>query len=415
MASSLSDYRRALTTPGARGPVLASAVGRLPVAMIGLASLMYVRGETGSYATAGLVSAGTLLGVAAGSVAQGRLIDRYGPARPVCALVTGYAALVAGFVAAVQAGTPTVLLVALGVALGLTEPMIASASRAMWPRLLPPGRVRDAALAYEAISMETFFILGPGIAGLLAAAPWPGTGLVASSALMSAGALAFVLNPTNRAHRPGPTTGRGPSLLGALASPGLRTVALAALGFGVTVGFVEVAVPAAASGAGHDAAGGLLLSLWSVGSVAFGVAYGLRPWPRPMHLRLPALLAGFAALLSLLAVPTGLIGLAVALLASGTMITPQSTTHSVALEQVALPGTLTEAFGWVIMAVTLGLAVGQSISGQLVTLWGPRTAFLAAAGAGVLVAAGVWLARGTVRRGAPGPAHLAEAASGTPS
>lgn len=410
MGSSLADYRRALTTPGARGPAIASALGRLPIAMIGLASLLYVRGETGSYATASLVSAGTLIGVAIGSVAQGRLIDRYGPAGPVCALVTAYVAVVAGFVAAVQAGAPTVVLVAIGVGMGLSEPMVASASRAMWPRLLPPGPVRDAALAYEAISMESFFILGPGVAGLLAAAPWPGTGLVASSALMSAGALAFALNPTNRGYRPEPAGGHGPGLLGAVASPGMRTVAVAALGFGITVGFVEVAVPAAASGAGHDAAGGLLLSLWSVSSVAFGVAYGLRPWPRPMHLRLPMLLAGFAVLLSLAAVPSGLVGLAVALLASGTLITPQSTTHSAALERVAPPGTLTEAFGWVVTAVTLGLAVGQSISGQLVTLWGPRAAFLAAAGAGMVLAFAVWLARGTVRRGVPAPARLAEAA-----
>jgi len=77
----LADYRRALTAPGARGPVLFSLLGRMPIAMIGLAMLLYVRASTGSFAIAGLVSAAVLVGVAAGSVVQGRVIDRFGPTR----------------------------------------------------------------------------------------------------------------------------------------------------------------------------------------------------------------------------------------------------------------------------------------------------------------------------------------------
>ena len=71
--------------------------------------------------------------------------------------------------------------------------------------------------------------------------------------------------------------------------PGLRTVALASLGFGLVAGTAEVGVLAAAEFAGSPAAGGLLLSAWSVVSVLAGVLYGMRPWPRPLHLRLPVL------------------------------------------------------------------------------------------------------------------------------
>ena len=76
-----SAYRAALTAPGAGAPALFSALGRLPVAMYGLAILLYVQGATGSFATAGLVSAGSLVGVALGSVVQGRWVDRRGPTR----------------------------------------------------------------------------------------------------------------------------------------------------------------------------------------------------------------------------------------------------------------------------------------------------------------------------------------------
>jgi MFS family permease len=85
----------------------------------------------------------------------------------------------------------------------------------------------------------------------------------------------------------------------------------------------------------------------------------------------------------------------------GTLVTPQATTHSAALEQVAPKGTATEAFGWVVTAVTVGLAIGQSISGYLVEHVGTPSAFLAAGGSGLLIAALVFVFRGTVAAGAP--------------
>ncbi|MFD1151324.1 MFS transporter [Saccharothrix hoggarensis] len=396
----LSDYRTALTTPGMRGPVVASLLARLPIAMVGLSLLLYVQRETGSFAAAGLVSASSLVGVAFGSIVQGRLMDRHGPTRPLLVAVALFAVFVTLAIGAVEAGFTLAVLVPVAFAVGMTEPMVGSASRALWSQVLPPGAARHAGYAYEAISMEVFFILGPGLAGLLVTAPWAGTGVVIGAASMAVGALWFALNPTVRGVRPTPARR---NLLGALASPGMRTVALAALGFGVTIGFIEVAVPAAAAQAGHVGVGGLLLSLWSVSSVLFGVLYSTRPFPRPMHLRLPVLLGGFALLSLLLAVPTGLIGLGLALLVVGTLITPQATSHSAAIEQVAPEGTATEAFGWVVTAVTVGLAIGQSASGQLVESHGTGAAFVAAAGSGLLIAVLVWVFRGTVAAGVPLP------------
>ncbi|MCI2421978.1 MFS transporter [Saccharopolyspora sp. K220] len=395
-STSLTDYRTALTAPGARGPVITSLLGRLPIAMVGLALMLYVQRETGSFAAAGLVSAGALIGVACGSVAQGRVMDRIGPTVPLYVMSGVFAVLVAVEVTAIELHAPVVLLTALAFLLGISEPMVGPASRALWGRLLPPGPARSAAYSYEAISMEVFFILGPGLAGLLVAMPWPGTGVVVGAACTIVGSVGFASTRAARDHRPQPEERAEGSLLGAIASPGMRTVALAALGFGILIGFIEVGVPAAAVQAGHPTAGGLLLSVLSVSSVAVGVVYGVRPWPRPMHLRLPALLFGFAALITLLAAPSTLWGLCLALLVAGSLITPQSTAHSVAIEIAAPRGTATEAFGWVVTSVTLGAAVGQSVSGQLVELSGPPAAFLTASAVGAVFAAVLWLRRRTL-------------------
>jgi MFS family permease len=397
-SASLADYRAALTAPGAAVPVLASAIGRLPIAMLPLATLLYVQTVSGSFAIAGLVSAGTMIGVAAGSVGQGRIIDRLGPSRPLLLVVVLFAVAVTALVAAVETGQPLPVLVALATVSGLVRPAIEGASRSLWTALVPPGPARAAALSYEAISLEVFFILGPAIAAFLVAAPWPGLGLVVAAAAMVLGAGGFALSRPARRVAPVPGS-RGVAMLGALARPGMRTVAFASLGFGLVVGSVEVGVPAVTAAAGSPAMGGVLLSAWSVTSVLAGVIYGMHPWPRPLHLRMPVLLGGFAALVAAMALtgPTGsLLVLMVTMLVAGALITPQVTAHSLAVDTAAPAGTTTEAFGWVITAATIGIATGQSSAGVVVEILGPPAAFLSGGLAGAVLAAVLWVRRATL-------------------
>jgi MFS family permease len=399
--ASLADYRAALTAPGAAVPVLASALGRLPIAMLPLATLLYIQQVSGSFAVAGLVSAGTMIGVAAGSVTQGRVMDRLGPTRPLLVVVAMFVLSVCALVVAVETAQPVPVLVVLATFSGLVHPALEGASRSLWTVLVPAGRVRSAALSYEAISLEVFFILGPAIAAFLVTAPWPGLGLVVAASAMTLGATGFALSPPARRTAPSRATGRA-TLLGALVRPGMRTVALAALGFGLVVGSVEVGVPAVTAAAGSPAMGGVLLSAWSVTSVLAGVLYGMRPWPRPLHLRMPVLLGGFGVLVATMALsgPTGsLVVLAATMLVAGALITPQVTGHSLAVDVTAPPGTGTEAFGWVITSATLGIAIGQSSAGVVVEEFGPAAAFLTGGAAGLVVAAVMWLRRATLLAG----------------
>lgn len=398
MSVALADYRAALRTPGAVLPVASSALGRLPIAMFGLAVLLYVQRTTGSFASAGAVSAGILVGMAVGAVGQGRLMDRRGPTG-VLLLVAGlFAAATALLLVLVGSGRPVPLLVLAAALAGLVMPGLPGASRSLWATLLPAGPRRDAAYGYEAISLEVFFILGPAIAALLVAAPWPGTGAVAAAAAMVVGSVGFALAAPVRAMRGSPRPERRP-LLGAMAGPGMRTVALASLGFGLVIGSVEVGVPAVTAAAGSATLGGVLLSAWSVTSVLGGLGYAARPWPRPLHLRLAALLAGFALVVAAMAAtaPTGsVVVVAIVMLLAGALITPQTTAHSVAVDVAAPAGTGTEAFGWVITAATVGIAAGQSVGGVVVEVVGPHAAFLVGGIGGTVVAVVLWLRRGTL-------------------
>ena len=233
-------------------------------------------------------------------------MDRIGPTRPLLVLTALFAVAVAALITAVETAQPLPVLVLLALVTGLTQPALPAASRALWGVLLPSGPGRDAAYTYEAISLEVFFIIGPAFAAFLVLAPWPGTGLVVAALAMVLGALGFALSRPVRDRRR--ATGAVPGRPARRARrPAMRTVALASLGFGLVVGTVEVGVPAVTAAVGSPALGGVLISAWSVTSVLAGVLYSLRPWPRPLHLRMPVLLGAFAVLVGAMALvgPTG--------------------------------------------------------------------------------------------------------------
>ncbi|MDN5919442.1 MAG: MFS transporter [Pseudonocardia sp.] len=432
MAASLGDYRAALSSPGAAAPVLASVLGRLPIAMFSLSVLLYVRGVSGSYAFAGAVSAGTLVGIGVGMIVQGRLLDRVGPSRPLLLFSAAYLVMVAALFAGIELGAGLAVLVPVALVTGLVTPAIEGSSRALWTDLVPSGPRREAAYTYESISLEVFFILGPALAAVLVmTTPWPGTALAVAVTAEVTGTVWFALTRATRrrtARIRATRAGSGPigavrtadvpapsvaarlsGVFGVMARPGMRTVALASLGFGLTVGSVEVGVLAATAAAGAPAAGGVLLSAWSVVSVLAGVAYGMRPWPRELHLRFPVLLGGFSVLVVVLALvaPSGsILLLALVMFAAGALITPQTTAHSLGVELAAPGESATEAFNWVVTAVVIGVSIGQSLAGVAVDAFGP-VGFLTGGVLGLVVTGLLWVLRGTLAADARVPAGTA--------
>src|SRR3954453_15469614 len=74
----LSPYARLFAVPGARSFSLAGWFGRVPMATVGLGSVLLVEGETGSYGLAGLGSGTLALSFALASPQWARLMDRVG-------------------------------------------------------------------------------------------------------------------------------------------------------------------------------------------------------------------------------------------------------------------------------------------------------------------------------------------------
>ena len=385
-------YGEVLRGRGTAVPLAASVVGRLSLGMTSLALLLLVRDTSGSYATAGLVSGAYALSFGVLGPQRARAADRTGPARALLLTAVLHPLLLAAVVVVATAGAPAVLLVAVACLAGATVPPLGPVMRALWAARLPS---RDVATAYslESVVVELCFVLGPLlVAGTTAlAGPWLPVVVAAGLALVGT----LWLATTSAVRGVEPHEERHGSRFGPLSSPAVRALLLTAVAIGAGFGAVEVAVPAFVEAEGGRPAGaGLLLAVWSLGSIGGGLLYGGLHLATPHRSQLPVLVTALAVGTALPLLATGTVGMGVALLLYGMTIAPFSACNSVLLGAAAPAGTATEAFAWSSSAIFGGAAVASGLAGVLVERSGPSAALAVAAGSGVLAlvaSAAAWL------------------------
>jgi MFS family permease len=226
--------------------------------------------------------------------------------------------------------------------------------------------------------IELVFIAGPLLTGVIAALVSPAAALGVSAVSVVAGTVAFTALPPSRAFVP-ETSEERPGLLGALRSPGVRTLVLISLPAGIGLGICEVALPAFSDAFGAAELAGVLLACWSLGSVAGGLLYGA--WhPRPplprLHLAISALLP---VCLLPLAAASSVLTMALLVLPAGLFIAPLLAARNELVGSVAPAGARTEAYTWPVTSFVGGIAIGAALAGALVEGPGWRTAFVVAA------------------------------------
>jgi MFS family permease len=379
--TALERYRRVFAAPHVTGIWVATTIARLPIGINGLAYVLAIRHETGSYGTAGLAAGAYALTLGLGSPVQGRLIDRLSPARVLPPLVALHAAALVAFVL-VLGHAPHWLLVVLAGLSGLGLPPWSSIVRAMWPRLLADEDLVSTAFALDGSLVEIVFIAGPMIVAIAVLVASPQAALLVSAALVLLGTARLVASPAVRAWEPEAHDSRHP--FGALKSRGLLTVVLATIPLGFGFGALEIALPAFATAHAHASTAGVLLAAWSLGSACGGLVYGARAWKRQLPDRwiVFSLLAAVALLLPLLAPSVPL--LLPLLLPTGALIAPTIASGSQLLGRLAPAGMSTEAYAWGSTAIVVGVSVGNAVAGALVEASGWRLAVAAAAAVALL-------------------------------
>lgn len=376
-------YRAVLGTPGFARVFASALIARLPQGMSSLAILLLVRSHTGSYAAAGLAVGVYALANAAAAPVQGRLVDRYGRLRVLAPSATLQAAFLTALVVAAGRGAGAAALIALAALAGTFFPPIAPSVRALLRDLLTDPMLRESAYALESVVQELIWISGPLVVAVIIAVLSPGVAVLASAAVCIGGTLLFVLSPSARGRG---TRGAHHERVPVLSLPALRSLLGPVALMGVGLGSVEVGLPALALHAGSRPTSGLLLALWSGGSLLGGLWHGARTWQVSLRVRYRTLLmlsvVCTAPLIAARTIPEGVV---LSLLA-GVTTAPVFSCQYALVGQSVPDGVQTEAFSWVAAALVSGIAGGEALAGALISPLGFSAPFVLACSAGALAA-----------------------------
>ncbi len=409
-------FRRIFRHPGAPAMTSAAFVGRLPMAMFGLAVTLLVVGQTGSYGKAGAVGAAITLCASAGGPIGARLADRHGQHRVLPPLVLTSSAAMTVLTLAVLAGTPTwTWLVVAGLA-GLTTPNLGAMIRSRWAHVADDPAELGTAFAMESTLDEVAFVVGPPAATALAVSIAPWSAVAAGVLLSTSGTLA--LAGQRRTQPPAVRAARvaGQSFL---RSGTLWVLTLLLVLMGGVFASLEVSTVAFARERGIGGWTGVLLALFALGSALTAVVLGLQPTRWRLVPRLvagAAVLAASTAVLPFLhAAHTYAVGMTVSGLGVSAVLI-----SSLQLIERALPRErLTEALALAIAGINVGVAGSVALSGVLIDRGGSSHGLAVGSGAALLGIALVLAAGPHLRRveaaSAPDPvrAHPIEVVEGT--
>ena len=390
----MEAFGRVLRVPHVRWLFATALLARLPYGILGLAILLFVHDETGSFASAGAVAAAFSIAAGVTLPILGRLIDVVGQTSVLVGTAVLQAAAGTALLALGLGGASTAVLVGAAALAGAAVPPVSPALRGLWPDLLgdDPATLRSA-LALDAISLEFSFVGGPLITALLVATTSAGVALAFGFAVSAAGAIAFAGSPPSR-------HGRGSGIasfgLGPLTAPGLRTLLASAWPLGFAFGGLEVALPAFGVTERSATVGALAIAALAIGSAICGLVYGARPPARPIRAYV-ILCALLPVGIALLALPTSVAAMLLLAPLAGAVVAPLTAVENELAGTVAPAGTVTEAYAWVITSTVAGVAAGTAIAGWVVEAAGWREAVLVAAAGGVVGALVAALRRGTLQ------------------
>ncbi|KUN98010.1 MFS transporter [Streptomyces caeruleatus] len=378
-ASSRPGYGQLLRTRGAWTFLLPGFAARQPFAMLTISIVLLVQHTTGSYGAAGAAAAVTGVSMALFAPYSGRLADRYGQRAVLLPGVVVHVLSGLTLTALALTEAPLWALFVAAVPTGASVPQIGPMVRARWGVKLQGSPLMTTAAAFESVTDELTFVVGPLLATALCTAVDPAAGLVTEAALTLLGGLLFA---AQKSTQPSVAVAGHARVehVSALRVPGVRVLIVTFLGIGSVFGGMQVSLAAFTESIGEPGLNGVLYGTFAAGNMLSGVVCGAIAWKVAPQRRL---LVGYAALAlaasGLWAAHSVLVLAGLGLLV-GMCIAPALITGYTLVESLVPAGARTEAFTWLTGAVALGQAAAVTVAGQLEDrFWG---------GAGFLVPMG---------------------------
>jgi MFS family permease len=376
-----NPYLHVLRTPHTLPMVLAAFIGRLPLSMVGLGSVLLIASETGSYGLGGAVAATGAVTTAIAGPLIGRWADTHGQRRTLLPVLATFVVAGCVFLPAVKQDWPLwIVFVSAGIA-GACIPPVSSMIRVRWTHLLRGTHRLPTALAMESVVDEFVFIVGPVLVTFLSTTGHATSGVVTAFTLAVIGSLLFAAQGRTEPPPHGHASRTGPA---AIRIAGIRVLFVVGAAVGAILGSLEIGLVAFADEVGAMSLSGILIAALAVGSMASGIGWGTVHWRRPLRRRLAVVLV----LLTVLSIPLLVVQdiwvMIPFVVVAGVAVSP-SLISSFTLAELLVPrSATTEAFTWIGTALGLGVAIGASVAGKVVDVVGANASFLVAT-----VAAGI--------------------------
>jgi MFS family permease len=362
----VASYTELLKTSGVARIIAAQLTARFPSGMLSLAFLLHVEQQTGSYGAAGLVLAATSLGQAVAGPLTSRLMGRLGM-RPVLISTLVICTLAVVAIGVLPLTVP--MYMAVGLVCGLATPPVQPAVRTIYPKMVN-SRQLTPLFSLDASAQEIIWVVGPVVTTFVSTQIGTVWGILLAAALMVIGGTWFISSPElgrvripRSKRRFGTVLSRPPVLLATVVGF-LLIGACAAIEAGVVAAF------------GHGGAeAGIVLAIFSVGSLAGGLTLGhvpIGPWSTAR--RMFIVFVGTA----LAAFSMEFWWLALTLFIAGIGIAPAlAVLFAIVSASVKFSDTA-EAYGWVGTGQLIGAALGSALAGFLIDGYEAVGAFWAA-------------------------------------
>ncbi|MGC5037429.1 MULTISPECIES: MFS transporter [unclassified Streptomyces] len=385
-ASARPGYGRLLRTRGAWTFLLPGFAARQPFAMLTISIVLLVQHTTGSYGAAGAVAAATGVSMALFAPYSGRLADRHGQRAVLIPGVLLHAVSGLTLTALALVDAPLWALFAAAVPTGASVPQVGPMVRARWGVTLKGSPLMSTAAAFESVTDELTFVVGPLLATALCTAVDPAAGLLTEASLTLVGGLLFAAQKSTQPSVSGGGHARVEHT-SALRVPGIRVLIVTFLGIGTVFGGMQVSLAAFTESIGEPGLNGVLYGVFAAGNMLSGLVCGAIAWKAAPQQRLVVGYLALALTASGLWAAHSVLVLAGLGLLVGMCIAPALITGYTLVESLVPAGARTEAFTWLTGAVALGQAAAVTVAGQLEDRLWDGAGFLVPMGGTVLALA----------------------------
>ncbi|WP_460776613.1 MFS transporter [Nocardiopsis nanhaiensis] len=358
-----------------------AAAARAGDEMSGPALLLLGVAATGAATTGSALLAGITATAAVGGPAVGVLLDRASrPGRLLAVILGVYAAGLAAVVLLLER-VPFALVVALALGIGLLGPALSGGWTAQLPRVLAPERLARAN-AWDAMTFSTASLVGPAVAGAVAA--WAGApAAVVASVVLIAFAVPAAWTLPARVSRPEPSPVLGELASGARAVLGSRALLRVTLASTVSIagtGMIVVSAPLLGERLlGAAERGAMLLSVMAAAALLANLVLARRPSrTRPETVVLVCVLVQAAGVGGVLLAPSGA-WLVLAVAVVGAAEGPQLTSLFAVRHREAPERLRSQVFTTAASLKVSAFAAGAALAGPLADLSLPVCLAVAAA------------------------------------